>query len=186
LRPLDKYSRWVLEGIAAIVLWRIINPILDYLQLALTSQTLPTFPEVPLVPTLDVITILSLIIAAGLVLFGRYYSTRPTPQRIQELNRQLKEQHPGIFMFLDGPFDLKTMTKFDPMFFPDRGKYLWFADLLKQKAWLDSQMWGINGSRAQKASQEAILRLAVPIVKSRRQYRLSLSEKVSDLFGSFP
>lgn len=186
MEPLDKYSRWVLEGIAAILLWRIINPILDYAQLALTSQSLPSFPEIPLIPTLDTLTILSLIIAAGLVLFGRYYSTRPTPQRIQELNRQLKEQYPEIFMFLDGPFDVETMTKPGPTFFPDQGRYLWFANLLKQKAGLESQMWGTSGSRAQKASQEAILRLAVPIVKSRRQYRLNLSEKVSDLLGSFP
>ena len=183
---MDKYSRWLLEGVAAIILWRIINPILDYLQSVLTSQSLPPFPAIPLIPTLDAITLLSLIIAAGLVLFGKYYSTRPTPSRLRELSADLKEQFPGVDTWLNHPHDTKTMTFFEPMTFPNKGKYLWFANLAKQEAWLESQSMGRDGTRAQKATEDAILRLIIPIVKSRRQYPLSLSEKASDLLGFFP
>ncbi len=170
--------RYVLDIFIVYVAWQVLDLI------RASASSLPV--QLGFIPQLDAFSVIVLTLSAILV-FGRYLNIRqPSQSAIAEMNKKLEMQYPMIFMELAGPFDAKTLTKYDPIYPENRGRYLWYADIMKQHAYLESMTMGTTGSPAQKATEKAILSLVAPIVKSRRQYPLSLREKVSDLLGFFP
>lgn len=90
--------------------------------------------------------------------------------------RDLREQFPTVY------FHLRDY----PSEFLSRSAYLQWAKLLDGEIRIQSLTIGGRDRRIQSQVKKDIRKLAVPIVKARRKYRLNLRERLLDLLGFFP
>lgn len=178
---MSKTTDWFLDGIATFVLFYLLDLLKGYL---LAGGSLPF--TLAFIPQLDVFSVIILIISAILA-FGRFYTPGNNSRKISRLTQDLHEQFPNLYELLFPPYSLEYKIKPDPPIFRNRSEYLSFATHMRNFAFLEGQTrGGMFNKQIGRAVREDVLRLVVPLTKSRRRYKLSLGEKVSDMFGFFP
>ena len=180
---MDRATEWLLDGVATFVLWYFLDLLKGYLQ---SVGSLPF--RLTFIPQLDIFS-LAILAVAALLAFGRFYSPGEDTKRLGQTSEDLKAQFPGVSLFLNPWLEHPEWPWDGYRTFRNRSEYLRMATALLQKADLESGViadFRTRDSRVTRATRNDILRLATPLLKARRRYRLSLGEKVSDLLGFFP
>lgn len=185
MEPLSKATEWLLDGVATFILFYLLDLLRGYLQ---SGGALPF--SLAFAPQSDIFSLAILAVSVALV-FGRFYPSGMNSRKVGELSKELHEQFQEVWeLFYPWPFYDKELGMIQPKppVFKNRSEYLYFAKHILRISILTQAMGhgGMVDPSMRKAVEKDVRKLAVPLAKSRRRYRLSLGERLSDLLGSFP
>ncbi|QQG48552.1 MAG: hypothetical protein HY247_07365 [archaeon] len=193
---MDKKLQWFVELLATIVLWRIIDPLLSYLWSVVTSVPFGGFG---LIPTLDWLSAISLAASilttlASIASFSRWQDRRKANRTPTDVTQAfVRTLSPDLEVSNENMARMKALRQQFPMVHMDilnypqeflsRSQYHEWDNLMKQRIRIEALSHG-RDARVEREVTKEVRHLVDPIMKSRRKYRLSIGERLSDSLGS--